>query len=77
MVASRVRIEVGGPAEDFRSNLVFLYGSSRVFQCMLAQVLKNLAESFRTMQDVTLSEFVYLLKTNIPFNWAGPRVTDI
>jgi hypothetical protein len=70
-------IEVGGAAEHFGGDLVLLQRHARRVQGVLAQILEELAERFRSMQDGAAVQLLDLRVQRLPFNASGPSILHL
>src|ERR1022692_1066147 len=66
-----------GKAEHFGGDLVLLQRHARRVQGVLAQILEELAERFRSMQDGAAVQLLDLRVQRLPFNASGPSILHL
>jgi hypothetical protein len=62
----RMWIEIGGAAENFCGDLVFLDRVAGMIECLFAKVSKQLAKGFRAVKDMTIHKSLYFLEALLP-----------
>src|SRR5947199_374624 len=70
----RLRIEIRWPAENFSRNLIFFQRYARMMEGMLGQVPKQLAERFRSVQDMTADQAFDLNEKLFSLGYRGAMI---
>jgi hypothetical protein len=60
-----MRVKIRWPAEDFRGDLIFLRRNSRMLDCVVGEITKQLAERLGSVEKMTIYQLLNLEKSRL------------